>query len=363
MAHQMEKEQKTPEIMNPDQETENTTMDTELSEEEPSEETEAEPGRKKFRISIHVVLLAAIAVIFLLILYRIMTWGDFISQEEIFSDGPGTYEDNLDNIVPLLDEDGNMASNDYSDGINIVAFGNGPFSDDRDSEDSLANLIAEKTGGTVYNCSVSGSFLAAGHYTTDAEPMDAYTFYWLSVLACGIDINANFEQAAAALGDDIPPEAAEVVRLLNTIDFNTIDAIAIMYDGSDYLAAHSVINAADLSDITTFTGNLVAGIQLFQKYYPHIRIIVMSPAYAFAIDDNGEYISSDVQRYGGEVLSNHCLFEAHECSALNVTFVDNLYGTITEDNAKEYLIDNLHLNLAGRELVAERFAEAFFYFD
>ena len=35
--------------------------------------------------------------------------------------------------------------------------------------------------------------------------------------------------------------------------------------------------------------------------------------------------------------------------------MDNLYGSITEDNADEYLVDNLHLNVKGRKLIAKRF--------
>lgn len=356
----MEKEKKNSEIATPD------LMNTE----EPAENTEEfdeideEFEKKGFRINMHIVMLSAIAVIFLLILYRIMTWGNFISQEEIFSDGPGTYEYTLDNIVPLLDEDGYMISTDYSDGLNIVAFGNAPFADDRDSEDNLVNLIAERTGATVYNCSISGSYLASykPSFRPDVQPMDIYTFYWLSVLACDIDVNPSFELAAYVLGENTPPEAAEVVETLNTIDFSAVDAIVVMYDATDYLLGHPM-NDANNKNIQYFTGNLVAGIELFQKYYPHIRIIVMSPTYAFAIDENGEYVSSDVQRYGYDVLSTYSILQSNVCSALNVTFVDNLYGTVTEDNAEEYLSDNLHLNLSGRRLVADRFAEALFYFD
>jgi lysophospholipase L1-like esterase len=43
--------------------------------------------------------------------------------------------------------------------------------------------------------------------------------------------------------------------------------------------------------------------------------------------------------------------------------VDHLYGTIHEDNAEDYLTDNLHLNKAGRELVADRFVEALYYYN
>ena len=329
-----------------------------------SEVLAEESTKGGFRINMHIVLLAAIVLIIPLIIYRLINWGNPISHEDIFSDGEGTYDNSLDNIVPLLDEDGGIISYDYSDGFNIVAFGNAPFSDDRNSKDNLANLIAERTGATVYNCSVSGSYLAAESIPFDASvsPMDAYCFYWLSVVACGID-NNYYNIAAEALGDKIPPEATGVIETLKSIDFGTVDAIVVMYDASDYLMGHFMNNEENYTDPHCFTGNLAAGIELFQNIYPHIRIIVLSPAYAFAIDENGEYVSSDVQRYGHDVLSSYSILEYGACYFLNVTFVDNLYGTINEDNAVEYLTDNIHLNLSGRRAIADRAADAILFYS
>ena len=336
------------------------------SESDVFEESEKEASEKSgFRINMHIILLATGIIVFSLIIYRVITWGNFISQDDIFSDGPGIYhEETLDCFVPLLDEDGNMVPLDYSDGLTVVAFGNAPFADDRDSEDNLANLIAERTGATVYNCSVSGSLLTASSVAFDAgtNPMDIYSLYWLLVTAFGFN-NYFYTDAAEALGEDIPPEASEVIETLRSIDFNTVDAIIVMYDATDYLTGQPMGNDEYDKDISCFTGNLTASIDMIQYYYPHIRIIVMSPSYAFAINENGEYISSDVQRYGHDVLSTYSILESDACYSMNVTFVDNLYGSITEDNASEYLSDNLHLNLAGRRLIADRAAYALLFFE
>lgn len=313
-----------------------------------------------FRINMHIVVLAIVIIIFALIIYRVMTWGNYISQEDIFSDGPGTYsKETLDNFVPLMDESGNMIPLDLSDGLTVVAFGNAPFADDRDSEDNLANLIAERTGATVYNCSISGSYLAI---EAERNPMNAYSLYWLFFYALGYN-DYFYKDAAETLGENAPSEAAEVIETLQSIDFNTVDAIIIMYDATDYLLGHSMSNDEFPQDPQSFTGNLMASIELIREVYPNIRIIVMSPSYAFAIDENGEYISSDIQRYGHDVLSTYSILESSMCYSLNVSFVDNIYGTITEDNASEYLIDNLHLNPAGRRLIADHAAYALLYFE
>lgn len=328
---------------------------------------EPAPKRRFPRISIHFVLLATFIIFVCGIIYKFMNFGNYIDLDELFKDGQGTYDDTFDEILPLMDRDGNRLETNYEDGLTIVAFGNAPFADDADSDDSLAAMIEEMTGATVYNCSISGSYMASQSAVIDPSesPMDVYTFYWLSSLACKSDIRHSFESAKETLGDAVPPEADKVINTITSLDFDTVDVVTIFYDATDYLLGHEMYNDLNDTDIQQFTGNLEAGIQIFQDIYPHIRIIVMSPPYAFSdqLDENGNYISSDITRYGQDVLSTYVIKEYGSCATRRVSFVDHLYGTITEDNAKEYLIDNLHLNVAGRREIAKRFVYALYYYD
>ena len=249
--------------------------------------------------------------------------------------------------------------------MNILFFGNAPLADDRDSEDNLANIIGEMTGANIYNCSISGSYLAAQNPTIYANesPMDVFNFYWLCFLAAGDAVDNTYLDAVKILGEDCPPEAMEVYNTLNTVDLSTIDVVAIMYDASDYLAGHEMYSDQDPTDIMQFTGNLTAGIWLLQDNYPNIRFIVMSPTYAHALDEDGNYVSSYIQRYGQDILSTYVIKQAEACNMRSVTFIDHLYGTITEDNASDYLTDHLHLNVEGRKKVAERFVKALYYYN
>lgn len=319
-------------------------------------------GIRRF-LNLHVLFFLVVVVIIGVLGYRLTHWGQRISQSEIFKDGQGSYDDSWDSILPLTDENGQMVINDAS---NIVLFGNAPFADDRDSSDGLANLIAKETGATVYNCSVSGSYLAAQHINFDVTlaPMDAYCLYWLVNLACGVPVDGYYADAAQALGDRTPPEAEEVVNILKTLDFNTIDTIAIMYDATDYLMGNPMYNDDNPTDPSQFTGNLEASIEVLQNNYPDIRIIVMSPTYAYAIDENGDYVSSDIYIYNNrDVLSTYVIKECYSANIHSVSFMDNLYGSVTEDNAEEYLIDNLHLNVKGRKLIAKRFEYFLNYYN
>ena len=142
-----------------------------------------------------------------------------------------------------------------------------------------------------------------------------------------------------------------------------MDAIVLMYDASDYLDGLPMFNPEDATDITTFTGTTEAVIEYMQFFFPNVRIIVLSPTYAFALDDDGKYISSDMKRYGQDVLSTYAILQYASCVSRSVTFIDNIYNTFNEDNAKKYLSDHLHLNVKGRKKVAERFAYALNYYN
>lgn len=339
------------------------------SQEDAQQDENGEDTAVSSRINMHIVFLIVFLLLIIALIvgvaYRFLHWGRNVDLDEFFKDGTGTVDNTLDMILPLKDENENPLYRTYGKDSTIVFFGNGPFADDRSSKDNLVNLIQEMTGATVYNCSVEGSYLAALNYYLEPKeyPMDIFNFYWLCHVAAGDEVDPIFLEGVKTLGASAPAETMDVYNTLNALDPNTVDVIAIMYDASDYLAGHSMFSLENSTDISTFTGNLEAGIGVLKDAFPNARIMVLSPAYAYGIDENGKYVSSDIQRYGHDVLSTYVSLQSQSCYARGVTFVDNLYGTITEDNASEYLTDNLHLNLDGRKKIAQRFVDALNYFS
>lgn len=320
--------------------------------------------RLKRFLNLHIILLLIVILTVAAVIFRFLTWGERVNLEDFASEYTDDYKDTLDIILPVVDEDGNIIR-DQDDTTTIVCFGNAPFADDRYSEDNLANMIAARTGAVVYNCSISGSYLSSQQNApyADRSPWDIFSLYWLVQVADKIDMSGHWTTLYDVLGDQTPPEAPEVYETLSTLDFDSVDVVAIMYDASDYLAGREMYNDSNNTDVTQFTGNLEASIEQLRNNHPHIRIIVLSPTYAYATDMNGNYVSSDIYTYGWDVLSTYVIKQSESCANNGVTFIDNIYGTITEDNASEYLIDNLHLNVKGRKLVADRFIEALHYYD
>lgn len=312
-------------------------------------------NKSKIQLAVHAGFIIIVLLVIGIIGAKVVNFvnGEVISDEEFHYVAEDVEEtENMDYILPLIVSKDTPLPN--ADGEqNIVCFGNAPFADDRDSEDNLCNMIAELTGANVYNCSYPGSGLT--HY---GYPEYCFTFYWIATAAC-ID-NYKIYDTFFKENPDCDPSLKGIVEYMKTIDFNTIDTIVLMYDGTDYLKGHRVYNIADLTDTWNFTGSMAAGIQLFQETYPHIRFIVASPTYAFAEDENGNYVSSDTVMYlpEGAYLSTYVVKQADIAYELSVSFIDNLYGTIHEDIAPDYLTDNIHLNLEGRKKVAKRIADA-----
>lgn len=317
------------------------------------------------RINWHIVLLVVLIASVTFIIYKLRNWSNVVDLDEIFTEEELMSDpeiQTLDNILPNTNAEGSPAS---MDGVtNIVLFGNGPFAEDYGTLDNVGEIIAKMADATVYNCSVSGSHLAATNYTysTSADAMDAFNFYWLTTFVA-LKNDVPCKDALTNAPEALPPEAKKVYDILSDLDFSKVDVIGIMYDATDYLQGRTLYNVAKETDIQTFYGNLTAGVELLQETYPHIRIIVMSPTYAYAVNNDGEYVDSDIYVYNEHPLSTYAQMLDRSTSAAGVSFVDNFYGTVNVLNANDYLTDNIHLNKDGKQKLAERFVYALQYYD
>ena len=335
-----------------------------LGEDSQDQDSDSSFTDKLFKINWHLVLLVVFILSVFIIIYKFKHWGNVIDPNSLFTEEELAAEPEIqtyDNILPNSEAEGSPAS---LDGVtNIVLFGNGPFAEDYGTTACLSETIAQMANATVYNCSVPGSHLAATHSTFEVQvdAMDAFNFYWLTTLAT-VDNRIPCETALTSAPEALPIEAQQVYELLTTIDFSKIDVIGIMYDATDFLQERPLYNDANQTDIQTFYGNLTAGIELLQQEYPHIRIIVMSPTYAYSVNDAGEYVDSDIY-YDEFPLSTYAQMLDRSTATLGVSYVDNFYGTVNVLNANDYLIDNYHLNKEGKQKLAERFVYALQYYD
>lgn len=313
-------------------------------------------------INWHIVFVLALVLGVGLIIFRLSNWGTHVPS--LFDPGAdnddGDFIEVLDNMIDVAPE----YRRDTDGKRTVVVLGNYPFADARDAQDGVINLASQMTDATIYNCSVADSHLAASEETfrADEDPMDAFNLYWLTQLIT-LQNTTVYEKAFEAMGDNMPADARYAYETLSSLDFQEVDVLAIMYDATDYLEERPLYNPDNAGDIQTFSGNMNASLELLCKFLPHMRIIVMSPTYAYYVDENGEYISSDIHKSTGFSLATYAGYTERVIYPYAVSYLDNIYGTVNEQNAPEYLQDHLHLNAAGRQRLAERFVYALEYFD
>lgn len=314
-----------------------------------------EKDNKKFKISFHLIFAVISILAIIIIVSKFWGFGRGITQEEIDAipvpDNPEiTVYDTFFRIEDTADlpEDDGVTT--------IVCFGNAPFADDREAAGNPCKLLASETGAVVYNCAISGSYMSTSNEAFSADyPIDGFSFYHLAAAAAG---NSDVLSSAISVMGELDSDTKAAVELLQTIDFNTVDFIYIMYDGSDHFARRAIYNEGNMSDTRFFAGSMISGIQLIRQAYPWIQVVVMSPAYAYDIAEDGSFISSDSKEFGAGRLSAYFFYQYDACMDAQVSFIDNFYGGINEDNAADYLADNVHLNTEGRKLIAAQMKKA-----
>jgi lysophospholipase L1-like esterase len=163
--------------------------------------------------------------------------------------------------------------------------------------------------------------------------------------------------AATYSYDEAFPKTTE---MLASLDMSKVDLICIMYDGSDYINKRPCDDPNAPEDIVTYTGALRAGVRAIQDAYPYIRIVVMSHTFCHTINEEGNFENGDRVDLGNGTLSHYLQKELDAASDCSVSFIDNFYGSINEDNYLDYMTDYIHFNDAGRELLAERFVQCIY---
>lgn len=318
-----------------------------------SEKSAAVSGRRPhIQLSLHLLLLAVILFIGGFSVYRLVKWNQGTKLEKI-DPNEDTSEFDIevnDMIIPM---DSSRLEGHEDDGVTtILCLGNNPFADDR-SGGGLASLIAGKTNSTVYDCSFPDSSAACRYAVYNPEyTKDHFNLYYVVESLRNSDLTA----IASIAGDESDPRYQEAVDVMKTVDMDKVDIMIIMYDSTDYNNGTPSDNPDNAYDVTAFTGGLRTSLKNIQEAWPYIRIFVMSPTYAQYMDEDGNLHNGTTTDLGNGTLNHYLLKEIDASMDCGVSFIDNYFGTINEDNYKEYMRDYMHVNQAGREKLADRIA-------
>lgn len=253
-----------------------------------------------------------------------------------------------------------LSDNNYDGNLTIVMLGNDTLAYDR-GDKNIAEMIADKTGATVYNCAFEGSFMAALESTVTEiqnNPQDAFSFFWISDSIQTGNWSLQ-EKALEYLPDSFDKEAyRETLDLAQSIDYNDVDLLLIYYDGHDYLARNPIANPTDMYDVTTMEGSFTGCFERYPINYPNMQCMLIAPTFCYVIDENGNKEGCDIANLGHGNLPTCLTTLQIQAETYSVSFVDNFYGIkINAETADKFLLaDGITPNDEGREMIAERIA-------
>ena len=335
---------------------------SEEAEEDLSEKPGKKNDKKKFKINIHMILIAIIVVVLGISAVQLIRW----NRGETITLDPN--EDTSEFDIEVLDELIPMSPSDYEghqfdDETTVLLLGNGDLAMSRVDENGLDKQIADLAGVTVYNASFPYPTLATRNLAMIEQnyPDDIYSLTYLTDAICSGDFSeidrvtntyhadGNFTQDAA--------------RVLKAVDYDNLDVIVIMYDASDYFQGRAIENPKDDEERCTIVGSLNYSIRRLKETYPYVRIIVSSLFYTQGKDIDGIVYDPDQKDSGNGTLSNYFYNALNTCTDLSVSYLDNFYGTINQNNYQQYvdLSDDfgyIKLTEEGRALLAKRIAYA-----
>ncbi len=327
-----------------------------------SEEETDEPAKKGFRINIHMILIAAIVLVLGISAYELIKWnkGERISLDP--NEDTSMFDiEVLDELIPMAPDD--YAGHTFDDETTVLLLGNGDLSMSREDEKGLDKLIADAAGVTVYNASFPYPTLATRNLAMIEQnyPDDIYSLTYLADAICTGDFSEIDRVTDKYHADGNFTQ--ESVKVLKNVDYEKLDVIVIMYDPSDYFEGRAIENPKDDEERCTIVGSLNYSIRRIKQAYPYVRIIVSSIFYTDGVDAEGKAYDPDKVDSGNGTLSNYFYNELNTCTELSVSFLDNFYGTINQDNYSKYVdlsreADYIRLTDEGRKALAQRIAYA-----
>ncbi|MBQ9512638.1 MAG: hypothetical protein IJR58_05550 [Lachnospiraceae bacterium] len=301
------------------------------------------------------LLLLGIMLAILIIVVMLLVWNR--GRETGFDINEVSTEfdtEELDQVFYVPEEDlaTSQAATDVK--LNILFLGNDALSDGDENAripDYVASYLKEHSDEEVHvsNAAVAGSRIAAKSAQYDAMyPYDLVSFFYTASYIASGDFSF-MERYATDTGSATASSAAQVLK---ETDFSALDMIVVMYDATDYLNGTPVFNPGNAYDQITYCGALKSGIMAIKERYPHIRFVFMFPTFCYIEDADGNLGNSDIVDIGNGDLTTYLIKAIDVCQEEGVSIIDNYSGTVNEDNADEYLTDNVHLTDTARKHIA-----------
>ena len=301
----------------------------------------------------YLCLLAVIAIVVVFSAYKLIVWNMGTARTE--EDTEEEFDVEILDQVFLLPPDRKAMHED--DGKETILFLGNDILTYYSNEDGVVEKIAKKLGADCIKAGFPESTVALKNAPGDtSNDLDAFSFFNVARSVAERDFSW-MESASVNFEDYAYDQGTETLKELN---MDKVDTIVIFYDARDYINRRIGMNPDNEDDPITYRGALGSGIRMLQEKYPFIRIVCMSFPMCYAYDSTGALVCGDRYDFGNGKLTTYLQFMIDVSGATGASFIDNYYGTIHEDNSDEWMLDNIHVNAACNEHMAEHFVTAIY---
>ncbi len=302
---------------------------------------------------LYIFLFAVIIGVVGFSIFKLLRWNMGTVTTEGVVEGDFEYEV-LDQIFLLpIDKQGMKTD----DGKETILFLGNDILTYYSNEDGVAEKICSKLHADGIKAGFPKSTVALKRIPEDhGYDLDAFSFYNVAKSLAENDFSWMDEVA----GNFTDYTYRKSTDLLENLDMSSVDTLVIFYDAQDYISRRIGMNPNNEDDPITYSGALNSGIKMIQEKFPYVRIVCMSFPLCYAYNSEGELVSGDRHDFGNGKLPTYLQFMIDVSGATGVSFIDNYYGTVHEDNSDAWLLDNIHLNAACNEHIAEHFVKAIY---
>ena len=243
--------------------------------------------------------------------------------------------------------------------VNVVFFGDSQLANGRDEGHSIANFLQSRIPYCyIYNMAIGGTTASVEQTTSDvsAEKLTSTSFLGMAYCFAG----KSDREATLAAG------YPDILETMNSIDPADVDYYVLSYGTNDFLN-NVPLDVSSYSSETeqahSLYNSMIKAIDILKDISPDAYIIVMTPFYGIYVDQNGSYLGdSYIVSNGIGTLADYADKVKNVAEAEDIVCFDNMYASKYDlylDTAGEYLMDNLHLSVIGRQIVARLMAHEF----
>ena len=318
--------------------------DTDILKETEVQADTPEKEKKKLGYKIHLGIGAAILLVIIVAVIRLIIWNNRNSVVE-----PTGHEDEFETeVVDYYAYSNSHPERRGADGKKrAVVLGN--YMVDDGGEHSIINMMRDKLPDWDFeDLSAELSMVSSvKHENEGYETRDGVCLFNMARALCkdGDDIRYELGAFPGYTREDLD----EYVKRLQSVDLSEKDVLIIMYAFLDYYNDVVITYVQDYF-ITTYHGAFYRAIEMLQEKYPDLEIIIASGFPMYLKNSDGSLQLGYNTSFTQGTLSDYFGWEYFLSTKYCLSFIDNYYYGITENNITEY-VDEQRLTDKGIDLV------------